>query len=75
MDDHLIPVEGHKNLYRDENSGAIINTDVSEYNNYIRLKNKKQKQQDQISELKQEVSDLKKLLFDALGELKKEKKS
>ena len=23
----MIPVEGHKNLYRDEKSGAIINTD------------------------------------------------
>ena len=23
----MIPVEGHKNLFRDENSNAIINTD------------------------------------------------
>ena len=28
----MIPVEGHKNLYRDENSGAILNTDSSGYN-------------------------------------------
>ena len=31
----MIPVEGHKNLYRDENSNAIINTDHAAYNDYI----------------------------------------
>ena len=24
----MIPVEGHKNLFRDENTNAIINTDT-----------------------------------------------
>ena len=36
----MIPVEGHKNLYREE-SGAIINTDASGYADYMRAKNKK----------------------------------
>ena len=27
----MIPVEGHKNLFRDENSNAIINTDNAIY--------------------------------------------
>ena len=31
----MIPVEGHKNLFRDEKTGAIINTDTSGYNNYM----------------------------------------
>ena len=30
----MIPVEGHKNLYRDEKSGAIINCDITGYNMY-----------------------------------------
>ena len=28
----MIPVEGHKNLFRDEKTGAIINMDTSGYN-------------------------------------------
>ena len=31
----MIPVEGHKNLFRDENTGAILNCDSNSYNNYI----------------------------------------
>ena len=31
----MIKVEGHPNLYRDENSGAIINCDSTAYNQYV----------------------------------------
>ena len=31
----MIPVEGFGNLYRDENTNAIINTDKIAYDNYI----------------------------------------
>ena len=31
----MIRVEGHQNLYRDENSGAIVNCDSSGYNEYL----------------------------------------
>ena len=37
----MIPVEGHKNLYRDEKSGAIINCDITGYNMYKKSKHKK----------------------------------
>ena len=30
----MIPVEGHKNLFRDEKTGAINNTDDRGYSNY-----------------------------------------
>ena len=33
----MIPVEGHKNLFRDQDSGAIINHDNNSYNNYLIL--------------------------------------
>ena len=36
----MIPVEGHKNLYREE-SGAIVNTDKNGYANYMKAKNAK----------------------------------
>lgn len=31
----MIRVEGHKNLYRDERTGAIVNCDDIAYDNYI----------------------------------------
>ncbi len=31
----MIPVKGHPNLYRDEQSGAIINCDNYSYNQYV----------------------------------------
>ena len=34
----MIPVEGHKNLYRDEKSGAIINTDSHGFSQYKKSK-------------------------------------
>ena len=58
----MIPVEGHKHLYRDEKSGAIINCDVTEYNMYLKSKNKKQSQQSRINEMQKEIDELKSLL-------------
>ena len=31
----MIPVEGHKNLFRDENTNAIISTDDAVYKDYL----------------------------------------
>ena len=47
----MIPVEGHKNLYRDEKSGAIINCDITGYNMYKKSKHKKQSQQSRINDM------------------------
>ena len=33
----MIPVEGHSDLFRDEITGAIVNTDISQYNNYVEM--------------------------------------
>ena len=58
----MIPVEGHKNLYRDEKSGAIINCDIIGYNMYKKSKDKKQSQQSRINEMQKEIDELKSLL-------------
>ena len=58
----MIPVEGHKNLYRDEKSGAIINCDIIGYNMYKKSKHKKQSQQSRINEMQKEIDELKSLL-------------
>ena len=39
----MIRVEGHKHLYRDEKTGAIINCDTSGYMRYKKMKNKSSK--------------------------------
>lgn len=63
----MIPVEGHKNLFRDENSGAIVNNDTTAYNNYIKMKNERQKQKNEIAELKQDVQQIKSLLLELIN--------
>ena len=54
----MIPVEGHKNLYREE-SGAIVNTDTNGYNNYIKAKNTKLNEKREIEDLRNEIDELK----------------
>ena len=54
----MIPVEGHKNLFRDE-SGAIINTDREGYTQYMRVKNKKLNERREIEDLRNEIDELK----------------
>lgn len=51
-------VEGHANLIRDKSTGAILNTDVSEYNNYIALRNLKQNENEKIKSLESDVQNI-----------------
>ena len=64
----MIPIEGHNNLFRDESSGAIVNSDTIEYNQYIRMKNERQKQKDEIAELKSDVQQIKNLLMELIND-------
>ncbi len=57
----MIKVEGHKNLYRND-SGAIVNTDTVEYNQYLRLKNRRQSEKDELNRLKSEIDEIKAML-------------
>ena len=58
----MIPVEGHKNLFRDEKTGAIINMDNSGYSNYISSKRRNSDKQAEIDEMKKELETLKSML-------------
>lgn len=58
----MIRVEGHKNLYRDEETGAIINNDSSGYESYIRQRNKLKSQRVEIDSMKKDISEIKDLL-------------
>ena len=57
----MIKVEGHKNLYRND-AGAIVNTDSSEYNQYMRIKNKRKSEKDEIDRLRNEIDEIKSML-------------
>ena len=66
-------VQGYDNLYRDE-TGAIINTDVSGYHHYInkrrRLEEKDQALatiQTELQDAKAEIEELKELVKQVLG--------
>ena len=58
----MIPVEGHKNLFRDEKTGAIINTDDRGYSNYLSDKRRNSDKQAEMDEMKKEIETLKSLL-------------
>lgn len=64
---NLIPVEGHNNLFRDRNTGAILNKDKSAYLNYIKLKEIKEKEQNEISEIKKDIDEIKSLLREIIN--------
>lgn len=63
----MIPIEGHNNLFRDEKTGAIVNSDTFEYNQYIRMKKERQRQKDEIAELKSDVQQIKNLLMELIN--------
>ena len=58
----MIPVEGHKHLYRDEKSGAIINTDSLGYSQYKKNRNQRKSQREEIDSMKKDIEEIKFLL-------------
>ena len=65
----MIPVEGHKNLFRDEESNAILNTDDIGYQNYIALREKNNDKQAEIDSMRKELDELKSLLNDLASKI------
>ena len=58
----MIPVEGHKNLFRDEKTGAIVNMDVVGYSNYMSDKRRNCDKQAEIDTMKDELETIKLML-------------
>lgn len=63
----MIPVEGHKGIYRDETSNAIVNCNDYEYQEYLKLKNEYLNEKQEIENLKNELSEIKQLLKDLMS--------
>ena len=60
----LITVEGYTTLGRDPASNAILNTDTTQYEAYIKARNEARKKTKEITDLKDEVAELKRLVND-----------
>ncbi len=65
----MINVEGNSDLKRDPKSNAIINTNASDYERYVKFRNVKQRENAKVSNmeedldrLKNEISEIKSLL-------------
>ena len=58
----MIPVEGHKNLFRDEKTNAIINNDIIAYENYMSMRRKNTDKQAELDDMKKEIETLKLML-------------
>lgn len=54
-----VKVKGHDNFVRDPRTNAIINTNKSEYTEYISRRESKVKEQEKIQTLEQDVADMK----------------
>lgn len=66
---NYLKVTGHDGLIRDMSSQAIINTNVSEYQNYINQRkaaearlSQQDRQAEEINNIKSELSDIKQML-------------
>ena len=65
----MIKVEGHKNLFRDENSNAIIKTDKAAYNVYINSRRINSDKQAELDAMKTEIETLKVMLNDLASKI------
>ena len=65
----MIPVEGHKILFRDEKTGAIINTDTAGYRNYMSDKRRNSDKQAEMDAMKEEIETLKSMLNDLASKI------
>ena len=65
----MLPVEGHKNLFRDENTNAIINNDEVAYNDYMNNRRINSDKQAELDDMKNEIETLKSMLNDLASKI------
>jgi hypothetical protein len=63
----MIPVKGHPNLYRDEQTGAILNCDNQSYNQYMNSLNNRNLQKQEIENMKNDIAEIKSLLREIIN--------
>lgn len=63
----MIPVKGHPNLYRDEQTGAIVNCDNNSYSQYMNSINNRMNQRHEIEDMKKDIDEIKSLLKELIN--------
>lgn len=63
----MIPVHGHPNLYRDEQSGAIINCDSNSYTQYVNSLHNRESQKRELNDMKKDIDEIKSLLKELIN--------
>ena len=58
----MIPIKDHKNLFRDEKTGAVVNTDTNGYIQYKKMKSAKKSQREELDRIKEDIEEIKFLL-------------
>lgn len=56
---NYIKVEGHSNLVRDEKTKAILNLNMNDYENYIRVRQVKENESKRVDTIESEMSNIK----------------
>ena len=65
----MLPVEGHNNLFRDENTNAIISTDEAAYNDYMNNRRINSDKQAELDAMKSEIETLKSMLHELASKI------
>ena len=65
----MMPVEGHKNLVRDEKTNAIVNIDDAGYETYMVSRRINSDKQAEIDAMKTELETLKSMLNDLASKI------
>ena len=58
----MIPVEGHKNLFRDEKTGAIVNCDNTGFSDYMSQRRRQMDERAELDIMKNDIDEIKSLL-------------
>lgn len=64
-----IRVDGYSHLYRDVETGAIVNCDNSSYKNYVNSLKKDKIKKQELDNIKQDIEDIKGALKEILNRL------
>lgn len=63
---NYLKVEGHSHLMRDRNTNSIVNTNMTEYQEYISRRNAKSDENQKIQNLEEDLTNMK----DDINEIK-----
>ena len=67
----MIPVEGHVSLFRDEETGAIINMNNTDYEQYLTSLQTRNERKKEIEKMKDDITEIKLLLKEILNETRR----